>query len=194
MPELVRACSSRAAKGKRGCIPHRNEFRFALSGINPNEFGFAPRAPLAPVAPLGEPLRCGKPLRCAGSPRCSKWRNRRGVPLASAVSRRATAGKCTPRCSKWRETPRRSCRSTCGRCFLPGTGRKVYRRNLRPGERQPHWTADPAGTRFQRGHFPAVERRETARSEKCPNEFGYAPLAPRKESGSAFRTHRELSV
>ena len=145
MPERVRACSSRAAKGKRGCIPHRNEFRFALSGINPNSFGFAPRAPLAPVALLGEPLRCG------GSP---------GV----AVSRRATAGKCTPRCSKWRETPRRSSRST---------------RNLRPGERQPHWTADPAGTEFQRGHFPAVERRETA---------------PRKESGSAFRTHRELSV
>ena len=64
---------------------NRNSFRFALSGINPNEFGFAPRAPLAPVALLGE-------------------------------------------------TPR------------------------------PHWTADPAGTRFQ------------------------------QESGSAFRTHRELSV
>ena len=40
-------------------------------------------------------------------------------------------------------------------------------------------TANPAGTRFQRGHFPAVERRETA---------------PRKESGSAFRTSSESQV
>ena len=43
--------------------------------------------------------------------------------------------------------------------------------HLRPGERQPHWTADPAGTQF-RAEKAAVHSALTVR---CPWERGAKP-------------------
>ena len=83
MPECIRAFLAPRRQGNppTGCatcynalVParsekNRNSFRFALSGINPNSFGFAPRAPLAQRSSLPQRAALGTREGALDSPR-----------------------------------------------------------------------------------------------------------------------------